>query len=156
MALINVKSKYILKQIYDNLKINIFLNIIRHNKSLQQKLDININDYKIASSIKIDIIPESNSNREFINLYDKNKIHIYFDDNKEEIKRNYMKKDESIKKIKILIEHDSKIFKGLFSSCYSIQKMKIISYNKNIEDMSDMFQKCENLKELDLISVLKM
>ena len=77
MALINVKSKYILKQIFNHINLNIFLNIIRHNKSLQQKLDININDYKIASSIKIDIIPKSNSNREFINLHDKNKIHIY-------------------------------------------------------------------------------
>ena len=150
MALMNLKSNYILKQIFAHIKINIFLNIIRYNKLFQQKLNKDINDYKLNSKTIIDIIPESNSNDKFINLIDENRIHIYFDNNPEEIKRNCLKEDETIKKIKILIDHDIKTFKALFKKSYSIQRMKIISHNNNIEDMSYMFEGCIDLKELDL------
>ena len=41
-----IKAKYILKHIFDLLPRNKCLNIIKYNKSIQNKLDININDYK--------------------------------------------------------------------------------------------------------------
>ena len=53
----NLKSKYILKKIFDIMEINKSLKIIQFNKSLQQRLDININNYKEYSEIEIEIIP---------------------------------------------------------------------------------------------------
>ena len=59
----NIKSKYILKQILDNLHKLKLLQIIRYNKNIQNKIDINLKDYKEYSkqysSIEIDIIPDN-------------------------------------------------------------------------------------------------
>ena len=41
-----IKSRYILKQIFDNLHKNKLLKILNNNKSIQEKIDINIYDYK--------------------------------------------------------------------------------------------------------------
>ena len=41
-----IKSKYILKQIFDILQEFKILNIIRYNKNLQKLLNITIEDYK--------------------------------------------------------------------------------------------------------------
>ena len=46
----HVKSKYILKKIYDNVPNTKFLNIIRYNKTIQNRLDINISIYKTEYS----------------------------------------------------------------------------------------------------------
>ena len=46
----NVKSKLILKKIFDNITTIKRLNIIRYNKSIQNKLNIDINSYKIEYS----------------------------------------------------------------------------------------------------------
>ena len=46
----NVKSKFILKKIFDNIPKIKGLNIIRYNKSIQNKLNIDINLYKIEYS----------------------------------------------------------------------------------------------------------
>ena len=53
----NIRSEYILKQIFEHLNQKIFLKIIKHNKSIQNKLDINQNDYKKFCEIEIEIIP---------------------------------------------------------------------------------------------------
>ena len=42
----NIRSEYILKQIFEHLNQKIFLKIIKYNKSIQNKLDINQNNYK--------------------------------------------------------------------------------------------------------------
>ena len=42
-------------------------------------------------------------------------IHIYFDDNKEEIKRNYLKENENVDKLNIIIDYQIKSFKELFA-----------------------------------------
>ena len=84
----NVKSKYILKKIFFNLTKGKFLNIIKYNKKLKKRLNININDFKeyseIFSTIEIEIIPIKNKDCEFINSYEQNGhlYHIYFNDNK--------------------------------------------------------------------------
>ena len=44
-----IKSKYIIINIFSCCEKRIFLNIIRHNKSIQQKLDISIEDYETTS-----------------------------------------------------------------------------------------------------------
>ena len=45
-VLIKVKSKYIIKQIFDNLQQKNTLEIIRYNKNLQSILNKKIKDYK--------------------------------------------------------------------------------------------------------------
>ena len=68
----NIKSKYILKQIFDNLKINESLEIIKYNKKIQNRLNIKINDYIYCSEtytkIEIEIIPKKNIYGKFINI----------------------------------------------------------------------------------------
>ena len=44
-SLIKIKSKYILKQIFDNLKENKKLDLIRYNKKIQMNLNKNVKDY---------------------------------------------------------------------------------------------------------------
>ena len=91
-----VNSKYILQQIFDIQKQNKSLNIIRYNKKLKQMLKINIKHYiKRYSIIEIEIIPKENEYGNFINYDEKNEshYHIYFNDNKEEVKRKSFTKD---------------------------------------------------------------
>ena len=52
--LLKIKSKYILKSIFDILIEKKFLQIIIYNKKLQKKLDKKINDYKYEY-LKIEI-----------------------------------------------------------------------------------------------------
>ena len=84
----DVKSNYILKKIFYNLTKGKFLNIIKYNKKIKKRLNININDFKeyseIFSTIEIEIIPIKNKDCEFINSYEQNGhlYHIYFNDNK--------------------------------------------------------------------------
>ena len=42
----NIKSKYILKQIFNNLSKKVSLQLIKYNKHLQKRLNYNINNYK--------------------------------------------------------------------------------------------------------------
>ena len=51
----NIKSKYILKQIADNLELNQLLYLIKYNKYIQNKLDIGIFDYKMYKKIEIEM-----------------------------------------------------------------------------------------------------
>ena len=98
-----IKSKYILQQIFDNLKQNKSLNIIKYNKKIKERINISIKDYKehseIYSSIEIELKPVNNKYGEFININegDKKYYHICFNNNKEEIKKNYINKDEKLK-----------------------------------------------------------
>ena len=54
----NIKSKYIIVKIFKNVQTNIFLNLIRYNKTFQKRLNKNIDDYKDYSKIEIEIFPE--------------------------------------------------------------------------------------------------
>ena len=73
--LLNIKSKYLIIKILDNLKRNKSLTIIKHNKKIQNKLDINKNTYKeyiyIYSQIILEIIPSKNEYGKFINIQKK-------------------------------------------------------------------------------------
>ena len=61
----------------------------------------------------------------YINIETKYKpyIHTYFNDANEEIKRNYIKENEKVSKIKIIIESKVKSLSRLFEECSSIQKI---------------------------------
>ena len=90
---LNIKSKFVLKKIFDYVHKKISLEIIKYNDNIQKSLNININNYKkfseIFSSIEIEIIPIQNKYDDFINIkkVDKKYFHIYFNNNKKEIKR---------------------------------------------------------------------
>ena len=45
----SMKSVYILKKLFSFLENKIILRIVAHNKQIQKKLELNINDYKKAS-----------------------------------------------------------------------------------------------------------
>ena len=92
--LLIIKSKYILQKILGNLQEKKFLEIIKHNKNIQNRINICANNYKEYSEkntlIEIEIIPAENKFGDFINIdkkEDEKYYHIYFDNNKEEIKR---------------------------------------------------------------------
>ena len=134
------------------------LKLARYNKSIQERIDININHYKAYceeySSIELDIIPMMGEYGEFINIKEKDKkyFHIYFNDNKsKEIENTYLYKDDNVSKISITIDHQIKSFKGLFSYCGCIESIKFKKfYRNNVTNMSYMFFGCSSLKELNL------
>ena len=103
VAFINLKTDYFLKLIFNNLERKRILNISKYNKNIIKRINIIIKVYKeyseIYSSIEIKIKSIKNKYGDFININDKNEIyyHIYFDNKREEIKRNYLNENEKIK-----------------------------------------------------------
>ena len=169
----NIKSKYILLKIFDNLQKRRSLDIIKYNKNMQTRLNININKFQeyldIYSPIKIEIIPV----QDFSQILDdnisknpnKNKVcrfitgrrddykyyHIFFDDDKEEIGRHYLKYNEKVNKIKIIIDYQVKSFYELFANCDCIESIDFKQfYRNNITDMSYMFAQCRSLQKINL------
>jgi len=152
--LLNVKSKYILSGIFENLNPKIYIEIIRYNKQTQNKLNKDINDYKHLFGkieIQIELTSKLKEKNIFINPFkDENYFHIYFDDNKEEVKRNYVTQDDKIKKIKVIIDYGVKSLFGLFQYCECVKKIIFKKFNNHdINDMSSMFFSCTSLKEVN-------
>ena len=155
--LINIKSKYILKQIFDNLKLNKTLNIIRNNKYLLDKLEKDINDYQKYLQIEIEIEIKENESCEFINIKEEYEsfYHFYLDGNAEEIKLENIPKDKKVKNIKIVIDYEVETLAELFLDCKNITKINFVKYNrKDITDLEGIFDHCESLEVLN-ISQLK-
>ena len=122
----NIKSKYILQKILNNLETKRRLNLIRFNKDIKKRLDINIYDYKEYSEIEIEIKLVNNKFGKFINIEKKDEkyYHIYFDNNKKEEKNtHYINKDEKIENIKIIIDYHIQSFEDLFDSCDCIESI---------------------------------
>ena len=154
-ALKKIRSKYIIMKIFDNLKENKLLNIIHYNKIYQKMMKIQLKDYKNQfSKIEIEIIPEKNIYDNFINVANKiikENVHIYFNNDKEEIKRSLITEDDNVTKIKIIINHKIKSLSKFFQDCKCIKKLNFIKFNKDdIIDMNMMFYGCSSLKELNL------
>ena len=151
-----VKSQYILKRIFDNIKNKRVLYIIKYNKYIQKKLNLSILFYKeyseIYTPIEIEIIPLENQNSKFINIKETEEsyYHIYFNDNQEEIKRNYIGKNDKVKNIRIIIDYKVLSFQGLFKDCKCIQSINFKKfYRNNIDDMSYMLSGCSSLIKID-------
>ena len=153
--LVSLKSNFILKKIISLMKRNKSLEIMKYNKKLQKRLNISINDYRecseLFSKIEIELKIADNGYGKFINIPDNEKeyYHIYFDNSKEEIKRNILKKNENVKMIKIIIDNQVVSFKQLFHKCKCISSINFKKfYRINITDMASMFHNCSSLKEL--------
>ena len=133
------------------------LEIVKYNKRIQNRLNLDVKDYKeyseTYSSIEIEIIPKKDEYY-FININENDKLyyHIYFNDNKEEIKNKYeIDEQDKVTKIKIIIDYQVKSFKSLFHFCECIESINFKKfYRNNITDMSLMFAGCSSLKELNL------
>ena len=153
----NIKSRYILSKIYDNMTKRKKLEIVEYNKKIQNRINLSVKDYKEYSEaftpIEIEIIPTKDKYGRFIKINENDKVyyHIYFNDNKEEIKNKYkINKKDKVRKIKIIIDYQVKSFKELFDDCKCIESINFKKfYRNNITDMSYMFRGCSSLKELD-------
>jgi len=84
----NVKSDYFIQKIFGYMPERKSLETIRYNKSIQKRIDININHYKAFSekysSIELDLISMKGECDKFINIKEEDKkyIHIYFNEKK--------------------------------------------------------------------------
>ena len=111
------------------------LEIVKYNKRIQNRINLNVKNYKeyseTYSSIEIEIIPTKDKYGKFININEDDKLyyHIYFNDNKEEIKNKYeINKKDKVKKIKIIIDYQVKSFKELFSYCICIESINFKNF----------------------------
>ena len=101
----NLKNDYFLQKLFHILLKKKSLDIIKYNKKIKERINISIKDYKeyseIYSSIEIEIKPVNNKYGEFININKENEkyYHIYFNDNKKEIKINYLMKNLNVDKL---------------------------------------------------------
>ena len=90
-----LKSDYFLQKLYNNMTKKKKLEIVKYNKKIQNRIYLSVKDYKEYSEtftpIEIEIIPTKDEYGAFININKNDKLyyHIYFNDNKEEIKNKY-------------------------------------------------------------------
>ena len=143
----NIKSLYIFKKIFNHLYEKKLLDLIKYNKKIQKRLNITINDYKnYFELIEIEIIPVKNEFCEFINISnekDEKYYHIYFDDDKTEIKRNYLIKGDRVSTIKIMVDNQITSFNELFKGCNCIESIYFKKINRNnIKNITQMFSMC--------------
>ena len=154
----NIKSDYILRYIFENLSEKRNLKIVRHNKQIQEKLEITIKDYKkYKNRIEMILIPIPIQNliegkNIFINFNEnKSFYHIYFNNSRKEEKRNYITKEDKITNIRVLLESGIKSLEGLFQGCKCIKRINCIKFKRNdITNMSKMFCDCSSLLFLDI------
>ena len=147
-----IRSKYILKQIFDNIQQIRLLEMIRYNNGFKKKLEKNLNVYKKEFlKIEIEIIPKDEiyGDCNILNKKYKSYAHIYFNDDKVEKKVNTFNKNDNIKKIKIILDYKIKSLTKIFKDCYFIKSINFIRFiREDIIDMSYMFYMCSSLEEL--------
>ena len=153
----NIKSKLILRKIFDILCREDLLRIVKYNKKLQNKLNLKIKDFeeglKYYSLIEFELKIKKDEFGKFINVLnekDKHFYHIYFNDDRIETKRRYVKKNEKIDKIKIVLGYGVLSFEKLFKDCRCIESIHFKKFHRiNISNMDYMFSGCSSLKEIN-------
>ena len=135
--LINIKNDFFLEKVFNNLKKRKLFEILKYNQNIKTRININTNDYKEFcenySSIEIEIKLVDDKYGKFINFKKENEIyyHIYFDNNKQEIKRNYINQNEKINIIKILINYQINSLEELFYNCAFIETIYFKKFFRN-------------------------
>ena len=145
----NVKSKFILKKIIAHIEEKKFMKIVQHNKNMQHRLNLSNNDYKKICQIELEIIPLPNHYGKFISVIkgEESHYHIFFNNQKREKKRNHLKENETITKIKVILDYKIKSFDNLFKDCKCIESVSYnYFYTDNIISMKNMFYGCTFLK----------
>ena len=124
-GLLDIKSKYIIEKILNNLNKNKSLSLIKYNKKIQNKLDFDINIFKeyseSFSTIKLEITTNNIGGIFINNEGNESYYHIYFNDSKKEVKRNFLNKNEKVSKIIIIIDYQIKSFEKLFYNCFCVK-----------------------------------
>ena len=117
----NIKSNFVLKKIFNNLPEKKVLNIIHYNKYIQNRINKDKNYFRGYSTIVIEVKLELKKQRDFIiHVLDRNEqfnYHIYLNDNKKELKRIQITKNDNAETAKIIIEPEVNSFAGLFKTC---------------------------------------
>ena len=133
----NLKSDYFIHKFFGYMTERKYLKIIRYNKSVQKRIDIDINHYKDYSETKtpivLDIIPMKGEYGEFININkeDKKYFHIYFNDNKQkEIENTLLNIDDNVSKISIIIDYQIKSFSKLFFYCNVLNQLNLKNFTE--------------------------
>ena len=133
----NLKSHYFIQKFFGYMLERKSLETIRYNKSIQKRINININQYKVyfetKTSIELDIIPMKGKYGKFINIKEKDKkyFHIYFNDNKKkEIDNTSLNIDDNVYKISIIIDYQFKSFSALFAFCECIISIKFKNFTE--------------------------
>ena len=134
----NIESDYFLQKLYDNMTKKKKLEIVKYNKKIQNRINISVKNYKeyseTFSSIEMEIITAKDKYGRFININENDKLyyHIYFNDNKEEIKNKYeIDEQDKVTKIKIIIDYQVKSFKKLFYDCKYIESINFKKFYRN-------------------------
>ena len=158
----DIKSNYILKKIIrDNLDKKIYLSIAKYNKKLQNKIGLNLENYKEYSNrmfnrTEIELIPYSHLKPDIKYYFIRRKenrayYHIYFDEDKKEINRTYITNADNVKKIYIKIDMELKSLKGLFYKCEALKEVKFTKFNReDFTDLCETFNECIYLDKLDV------
>ena len=125
-----LKSDYFLQKLYDNMTKKKKLEIVKYYKKIQNRINLRVKNYKEYSEaftpIEIEIIPTKGKYDKFININENDELyyHIYFNDNKEEIKNKYeIFEENKVKKIKIIIDYQVNSFNKLFWNCGCIKSI---------------------------------
>ena len=95
---------------------------------------MSVNDYKEYGEIEIEIIPKKGKYGEFININENDELyyHIYFNDNKEEIKNQYkINERDKVKNIKIIIDYKIISFEEMFFWCECIESINFKKFYRN-------------------------
>ena len=140
----NIYSIYRLRNLFGLLNEKVLLGILKYNKKLQNKLNIRINNYiDCYNKIEIEVVADKilsniSENIKFINIpkKDESYYHIFFNDNPNEVKKNYLTKEDNVSKVKIIIDPKIKSLNSLFQTCFYINKISFIKFNR--EDINDM------------------
>ena len=117
----NLKSDYFIQKFFDYIQKRRKLKTIRYNKSIQKRINLNINHYKEYSekysSIEIEIKPMENEYGRFIKIKEEDKeyYHIYYNDN--------LNENDKISKINIIINYQVESFNKLFYDCKCIESI---------------------------------
>ena len=134
----SLKSDYFLQKLYDNMTKKKKLEIVKYNKRIQNRINLSVKNYKEYSEtftpIEIEIIPIKVKYGRFININENDELyyHIYFNDNKKEIKNKYeINEEDKVKKIKIIIDYQVKSFKDLFYWCKCIESISFKKFYRN-------------------------
>ena len=140
----NIKSDYFIQKFFDYILKGRTLKTIRYNKSIQKRINININHYKEYSekysSIEIEIKPKKKKYGRFINIKEDEEkyYHIYYNNNeREQIQSTSLNKNDKVSKINIIIDYQVESFNELFYDCYCIESICFKKfYRNNVTDMS--------------------
>ena len=146
--------KYIFRKSKNQSIIDHVKNLSEKNKSfnmIQNKKKISINDDVKYGEIEIELKIAKGEIGPFINMNGEDSYyHIYFNNNEEEIKRDYLTYDDNVSKIKIVIDYQVISFKKLFYNCECIESIYFKKFTRNnITNLRYMFYGCSNLKKIE-------